>query len=268
MMFMKVPVYDLEGKTTKEITLPEVFSEEIRPDLINRAYLAVRSRSYQPKGVYRWAGLETSAEYIGRRRAYRAMINTGLARLPRVKLPKGRFGEVRRVPFARKGRRAHPPKVEKKLVEKINKKENRKAIRSAIAATASIDYVKKRGHRIDSLKTPIIVSDSFESLKKTREVKDFLKKIKLDAELKRAEKKTIRAGRGKTRGRKYRRKKSLLVVVNSNKGILKAARGIPGIDVSFAKNLNAELLAPGGAPGRLTLFTESAVDSLKNYFKV
>lgn len=265
---MKVPVYDLEGKVAKEITLPEIFLEEIRPDLINRAFLAIRSKSYQPKGVFKWAGLQTTAEYIGRRRAFRAMINTGLARLPRIKLPKGRFGEVRRVPFARKGRRAHPPKTEKIIAERINKKENRKAIRSAIAATASVDFVKKRGHRVNGLKIPIIVDNSFESFRKTKDVKIFLKKIKLDADLKRAEKKTIRAGRGKLRGRKYRRKKSVLIVINSDKGILKAARSLPGVDVSFVKNLNVELLAPGGVPGRLTLFTESAVESLKNLFKV
>jgi large subunit ribosomal protein L4e len=49
--------------------------------------------------------------------------------------------------------------------------------------------------------------------------------------------------------------------------VYKASRNIPGIDVTTAKNLNAELLAPGGVPGRLTIYTESAVKALENAFR-
>ena len=64
--------------------------------------------------------------------------------LPHEKLPKGRYGRVRMIPFAVTGRRAHPPKVEKIIEEKINKKEYQKALFSAISATASSDVVKNR----------------------------------------------------------------------------------------------------------------------------
>lgn len=266
-MIMKVSVYDLDGKSEKRIDLPEIFEEEIRPDLINRACVSLRSKRYQPKGVYELAGLQTTAEYVGRRGAYRSTIGTGRARLPRVKIPGGRRGEVRRVPQARGGRRAHPPKPRKILVEKINKKERRKAIRSAIAATASIDYVKKRCHSVSNKELPIVVDNAFESLKKTKDVKEVLEKLDLGKELEKGAKKTIRSGRGKTRGRKYRRKKRILLVVAEDKGVMKAARSLAGVDISLAKNLNAELLAPGGVPGRLSVYSEAGINALKNIFR-
>ena len=264
---MKLPVFDLEGKETKQLELPSVFAEPVRPDLINRAAIAVRSTLFQPKGSTPLAGLQTSAEYVGRRRAYRTMINIERARLPKVKLAKGRFGEVRIVPQSRGGRPAHPPKVEKILVERINKKERRKAIRSAIAATAQIGLVEKRGHRVEQKTVPIIVEDSFEKLKKTKEVLSLFGKLKLGKELERTKEVKIRPGRGRMRGRRYKRKKGVLVVVSKACPAIKASGNIIGVDVSIVKNLNADLLAPGGQPGRLALFTESAVKELDKLFR-
>jgi len=55
---------------------------------------------------------------------------------------------------------------------------------------------------------------------------------------------TIRAGRGKMRGRKYKTPKGPLVVVGEDKGISLGARNHAGVDVVVVNNLNAELLAP------------------------
>ena len=263
---MKLPVFDTEGKQTKEINLPSVFSEPVRPDLINRAAIAVRSVLFQPKGPTPRAGLQTSAEYVGRRRAYRTMINIERARLPKVKLPKGRFGDVRIVPQAKGGRPAHPPKPEKIMVERINKKERKKAIRSAIAATGRKELVEKRGHKVEG-EVPIIVEDSFENLKKTKEVLSLFKKLKLGKELERCKEVKIRPGKGRMRGRRYKKKRGVLVVVSKECPVIKAAKNIAGVDVSIVKNLNADLLAPGGQPGRLTLFTETAVKELEKLFR-
>ena len=82
----------------------------------------------------------------------------------------------------------------------------------------------------------------------------------------RASVKKIRAGRGKMRGRKYRRRKSVLVVVNKNKGIFQAARNLPGVDICEVHNLSAELLAPGGDCGRLVVWSESALTQLGTLF--
>jgi large subunit ribosomal protein L4e len=194
------------------------------------------------------------------------MMNIERARLPKVKLPKGRFGEVRRVPQSRKGRPAHPPKPEKILVERINKKERRKAIRSAVAATAELELVKRRGHMIDK-KVPFILDDSFENLKKTKEVLSVFEKIGLARELERTAEVKIRAGGGKKRGRRYKKKKGPLVVVSKNCSAINAAKNILGVDAVIVKNLNADLLAPGGQPGRLTVYTESAIKQLDKLFR-
>lgn len=257
---MKADVYGIDGQVKKQVELPDVFREEVRQDIINRAFLSIHSQRIQSKGPNKYAGMQTSAGYVGRRRAYRTMMNISHARLPRVKLPEGGRGEVRKVPQARQGRAAHPLKPEKIWAEKINKKERRKAIRSAIAATAVAELVKKRGH-IFPKNVPIIIDDSFEKMGKTKDVKKILEKI-IPEDLDRTRKKTIRAGRGKMRGRKYRQKKSALVVVSKETPVLKAARNIPGIDVSTAKNLNAEILAPGGVAGRLAVYTESALQEI------
>ena len=44
--------------------------------------------------------------------------------------------------------------------------------------------------------------------------------------------------------------------------MIKSASNIPGIDIIDIKNINVELLAPGTIPGRLTLYTENAVETL------
>jgi len=263
---MKRDVYGLDGKVKESVELPQVFEEEFRPDLINRACLALRSHSYQPMGNYPRAGLQTSAFFRGTRHGFRSMNAKGMARLPRIKEGKGRIGAVRRVPQAVKGRRAHGPKIFKKLHEKINDKERKKAIKSALGATTDKELVKKRGHKITT-DVPLIIIDDFESVKKTKEIKDILKKLKLENELERGEKKKIRAGRGTTRGRKYKRKRSVLIVAVKDKGILKAAKNIPGVDVCLAKDVNAELLAPGGDAGRIAVYTKSAVTKLGEIFK-
>ena len=264
---MKVPMFDLDGKEVKGIELPSIFSEPVRTDLINRAAIAVRSTLFQPKGQDLLSGQKTTAEYYARRQAYRSMMNRELSRLPRVKIPKGKFGEVRIVPQSRGGRPAHPPKVEKILVERINRKERRKAIRSAIAATADIELVKKRNHAVELKSVPIIIEDAFEKLTKTKDITEVFDKLKLEKEMERTKEVKIRAGRGKMRGRRYKKKRGILVVLSKYCPALKASENISGVNVSLVKNLNADLLAPGGQPGRLAIFTESAVKELDKLFR-
>lgn len=265
---MKAKIFSIEGTLGKEIELPTVFDEAVRPDLINRAVLSLQSKQYQKKGTDPLAGVRTSAAYFGRRgKVYRTSMNIGKARLPKLKLPEGNLGEVRRVPHSRKGRRAHPPKTDKIIIEKINRKENKKAIMSAISATSKQDIVQKRGHLIEGLKVPLIIEDKFETVTKTQQVFDILSKMKLGNEIKKSSKKKIKAGRGKMRGRKYRQRKTVLIVVKDKKTIEKAAKNIPGVDISNAKDLNASVLAPGGHPGRLTIYTESAINEIGKIYK-
>ncbi len=255
---MKVDVYSVEGKPLKKVDLPSVFKTPYRPDLILRAVTAIQSHRIQPKGVYYLAGKDTSAEYVGRRGDYRAGINRGTSRLPRTKPGGGGLGEVRRVPHAKGGLRAHPPKVEKVIGKKINAKERKLALMSAIAASGDITLVRKR-HKVGKISLPIIIEDKAEKLKKTKDVEKMLEPLGLADDIKRTKNKKIRAGIGKMRGRKYKKKKSVLIIATS-KDLIKAANNIPGVDAVLVKDLNTELLAPGGHAGRLTIWTESAIN--------
>jgi large subunit ribosomal protein L4e len=160
------------------------------------------------------------------------------------------------------GRRSHAPKAEKNFEKVINKKENRKAIRSAISATIDKAIVSERGHKIPE-NYPFIIDSSFEALNKTKEVQDLFAKLGFTEELERSIVRKIRAGIGKMRGRRYKRKKSILVVVSGECEVEKAVQNVPGVDVAQVNALNAELLAPGTAPGRITLWTEKAVEEME-----
>jgi len=199
-----------------------------------------------------------------------------MARTPRLLHGGGRGAQAPNTPG---GRRAHPPRPEKDWTEKINRKERALALRSAIAAVGNQGLVQTRGHRVPEKATvPLVVSDDFEVLfdritedyKKenrrpayTKEAAKVLEALGLSGELDRAKGGVhVRAGRGKTRGRKYRCPSSILFVVNDTEKARKCFGNLPGVDVVAPSKLNVELLAPGGDPGRLTLFTEKALMTL------
>ena len=244
---MNATVHGLDGEETGDVDLPAVFEEQVRPDLVRRAVLAAQANRKQPYGADDYAGLRTPAESPGSGR--------GMAHVPR------QNNRARRVPQAVSGRRAHPPKEAEDQGLDLNDKERKQAVRSAVAATADADLVAERGHAFDGeVELPVVVSDDFEDLVKTREVVSFLEAVGLHADIERADDgRTVRAGQGKLRGRKYREPASVLVVTSSETGPSKAARNLAGVDVATAREVNAEDLAPGGHPGRLTVWTESAV---------
>jgi len=264
---MKANVYDLNGKAVGKIELPKVFSTPIRKDLILRAFLSAVSNRRQQHGTDVLAGQRSSAHYHGRRRRERwTMANREMAGMQRLhgKIPGYLMFRARNVPQAVKGREAHPPTPKKIWSQKINKKERQLAIRSAIAATANKAIVEGRGHVVKGLEElPIVVENDFEKISKTSQLKKLLESIGLKLELERAEEKKVRAGKGKMRGRMYKRKTGPLIVIANDKGISKAAKNIPGVHISRIENLSVERLAPGAMPGRLTIFTKDAIEKLK-----
>jgi large subunit ribosomal protein L4e len=247
---MQATIRGLDGDDAGSVDLPDVFSEPFRPDLIKRAVLAAQANRKQDYGADDYAGLRTSAESFGSGR--------GMAHVPRTN------GRGARVPSTVGGRKAHPPKAEKDHSLNVNKKERKAAVRSAIAATADADRVAERGHRFDeALDLPLVVSDDFEDLVKTREVVDFLEAVGIADDIERADDgKSVRAGQGKLRGRKYREPKSVLFVTSSETGPSRAARNLAGVDVATAREVNAEDLAPGTHAGRLTVWTEAAIEEV------
>lgn len=254
----KVPLYDLEGKEIEKIDVGSIFETPFRPDVIKRCVLASRRNRQIPYGVDPRAGKKTSAESWGAGR--------GAARIPRVKgsrshsASRGAF-----IPFAVGGRRTHPPNGRQNFSEKINKKEKKLAKKSAIACTANPVLIESRGHIIEDIKSlPLIISDELESLEKTTDIQTVFSHLGLSYDLAKAKRRNaqIRPGKGKRRGRKYKKGKSVLIVIGHDYGVGAAARNLPGVDVVVVDQLNIEHLAPGTHPGRLTLWTKSAIDFL------
>lgn len=262
-------VHKLDGAEKEDIELPTVFEEDYRPDLIKRAVLSYQSRRRQAYGSDDRAGLKTSAHYEGKRHLDRSvqMMNREMSRMPRQHGDTARRFRGMKAPHAVGGRRAHPPKAEKKYEKKMNKKERRKAVRSALAATGEGEFVEERDHIFDA-ELPIVVEDGIQSITKTDELIGTVENLGLGEDLERAGKKKIRAGKGTMRGRKYRTKKSLLIVVDEDKGVSKAAGNIPGVEVSTVENLNAELLSPGAHGARLTLYSKSALEKIDERWSV
>ncbi len=267
---MKTNVYDLQGKVIKEIELPNYFEQSYRPDIIKKAVISSQSKSYQPTGNSPYSNRLNTAEYRGVRKGNRMdnSINTGHARLPRLKNRKVLMaGRVAGVSQAVGGPRAHPPKVTKILIKKINSKERTKAILSAISATANPALVEVRGHMLpDKIKLPLVIDNSIENLEKTKDVYSFLDSFGLSNNIEKAkDAKTFRAGKGKSRGRRYKRRKSVLFVLGDNKNY-KIFQNLEGADVVSATQLSINELAPGTHAGRLTIFSESAVSKLTDRF--
>lgn len=260
---MKADILDMTGRKVKSVDLPKQFSEEYRPDIIRRAFLALMSHKRQPYGAKEGAGMRYSATLSRRRNRYKGAYGKGISRVPR-KILTRRGTQFRWVgavmPGTVGGRRAHPPKSEKDFSQKINVRERKKAIRSAIAATIIPDVVKARGHNVENV--PIVIESKFESLTKTREVLNILNKIGLRKEMERVSVKKVRAGKGKSRGRKYKTKKGPLLVVSDKCSLLNSSKSLPGVDVVKVKDLNVELLAPGSDPGRLCVWTDKAIEFL------
>jgi large subunit ribosomal protein L4e len=58
--------------------------------------------------------------------------------------------------------------------------------------------------------------------------------------------------------RNHRQRRGPLVVYNEDKGIVKAFRNLPGVEVVNVCQLNLLQLAPGGHLGRFVIWTEGA----------
>ncbi|MFH1325714.1 MAG: 50S ribosomal protein L4 [archaeon] len=264
---MKAEILDINGKKTKEIELPEFFSEKIREDIVARVLEAKKKKQpYSPSLV---AGKQYSAsgKIKHHRHVWKTHYGKGIARIPR-KIMSRRGSQFNwigaTVPSTVGGRRAHPPKVVAMInSKKINKKEISIALKSAISATANEKEVSGKYEKLrnEKLKLPIVVESKITSLK-AKELMNSMKKIlggKLfDVAIK---KKTIRAGKGKMRGRKYKSNAGLLIVTGNDE---KMKTGF--FDVVNAKNVSITDLAKGGL-GRLTVYTENSIKNLKEKIK-
>ena len=112
-----------------------------------------------------------------------------------------------------------------------------------------------------------MVTDGIESLTKTKQAVEALKKLGCGEELQKViDSKALRAGKGKARSRRYVQRLGPLVIYNEDNGITRAMRNIPGVETAHIDRLNLLRLAPGGAFGRFVIFTESAFKKLSEIY--
>ncbi len=254
-------VYSIDGKPSGSVELPKMFNTEVKPWLISRAVVVEQSRRMQPQGHFVLAGMQTTATYYGAMMSYRSGRHVGRAIRPREKLGGGSQGRVRRIPSATSGKRAHPHQVEKRIWESMNAREYHGAFESAIASTASRSYTSAAISKDRQL--PIVVSDELESIKRTKEALKVFEGLGVSANAA-----IERSRKGSRRSARQRRSShSILIVVNDDKGIAKAASNIPGVEVSTLASLKVGQLAPGGTPHITAIWSESAIRNVTEAVK-
>lgn len=247
----RVHVLSLSGKPGESVPLPEAFSVPVRPDLVRRAVVAAQSHRRQPHGTAPTAGLRHSVEWSGKGR--------GVARTPRL-MDSMRGAQS---PNTVGGRPAHPPRTETIWTKKINTKERRLAFAAALAATREPRLLATRGHRLpEKIHLPVVVENGLEEVATASEARKLLDRLKLWDEVERA-RNGVRhqSGRARRRGRGRHTPVGILIVTSAP-GRARGFQNLSGVDVVPTHRLGTEDLAPGGEPGRLTLFTPASLDAL------
>ena len=256
----KIQILDINGKKKAEITT-SLFEEPIREDIIFKVVEA--EKTWHPNAHKFEAGMSRSASGIQRKRrkVWKSDRGRGLSRIPRkIMWRRGtQFSWVGAIiPSARGGRRAHGPKG-KINDKKINKKELIKALFSALTYTSSVEELKKKYFSLSEKKIetnlPIVIEKKFLELN-TKQTLESLKKILGELYNVAIQKKSIRAGIGKLRGRKNKKNAGLLLVIGKDE-----KKRIKGIEVVNSDDLVVSDLATNGA--RLVMFTENAIKELE-----
>ena len=255
---MKATLYDVSGKKKGDVNLPALFETHVREDLTAR--FAEAAKEWQPHSTYSEAGKRHSASgtISHKRHDWKGQYGKGISRTPRKNMSRrgSQFNWVgAEVSNTRGGRVPHPPKG-MRYYRKINKKEQTLALNCALAATAQSKYVQKRYSRLTnaSVSAPWVIESKLDNMK-FKDLKLVLKNIfgaHFDLIL---QHKTVRAGKGKARGRTYKSNAGLLLVISSKEKLIAS-----GIDVVNVKDVNITDLYP---LGRIVLYTEKALEELE-----
>lgn len=255
---MKTTSYSVSGTKEGEVELPLVFTTPFRAELIHKAFTNLNSHKFQPQGRHPTAGMDVVA------RSNDPPTGQGGSRIAKMRGGGGgRQGQAGGVASVRGGRQAHPPIVDKVIYKKINKKENKVALCSAIAATASKELVKARGHKVEEIESfPIVVSDDIETISQATEMSKALESLKLMNDVKRLESRRIRTGKSSLRGRSKKIGKSVLFVAKDASNLSKACGAFAGVEARSVKDLSVLDLAPGSDPIRLTVYSKAAIEEI------
>jgi len=259
---MKIQVLDQQGKKTSEIDT-NIFDNKIRKDIIQKVVEIEKIK--QPYSPALEAGKQASASGKVRhgRRRWKSAAGRGISRIPRkIFWRRGTqfYWQGATISSAVGGRRAHPPKVLGMInTKKINKKEKKIAFLSALALTTSLNDIQEKYENLKNkeikIKLPLVIDDKMLDLN-TKQFLESLKKILNGFWEIAIKKKAVRAGKGKKRGRKYKKTGGMLLVMGNNKN-----KKISGIEIKKANAVSITNLASNGA--RLVVYTKQAINDLE-----
>ncbi|MDO8563892.1 MAG: 50S ribosomal protein L4 [Nanoarchaeota archaeon] len=254
---MKAALYDQLGKKKSDIELPSVFSTPIREDIVVKSFEAEKFLDRQVYANYEEAGKRHSASgtISHRRHEWKGHYGKGIARLPRKTMWRRgtQFYWVgAETSQTRGGRMAHPPKASFAF-RKINKKERNLALNIAFTSTFNKELVKKHYASLDTGFSASVI----ESLPvRTKDLLSSLKNIFGTAFSVVMKKKSVRSGKGKARGRRYKSNSGLLIVSGNSE-----SNKFTGVEIKSVSELKLRDLYP---LGRLTLYTKKALEEISN----
>ena len=261
---MKAKMFDKSGKEKGSVDLPKNFGGKIRADILLKVFEAQRGIYAQAYGSMEGAGAQYSASGISKKKRHdwKATYGKGISRVPRKVMSRhgASFNWIgATVSNTRGGRRPHAPRSAKNPFLKVNKKELLLAFNSAFAGTVDAKALEKKYSR--KVESGFVFDDKFLGVK----TKDFIvvmKKVFGDAFGSVMKTKSIRAGIGKMRGRKYKSNAGLLFVVGNEEQMKRK-----GVEVVSVNDLTIKDLAPNGEPGRLVCYSENAIKEIGERFK-
>ena len=260
---MKTKIFDSAGKESGSLDLPKNFSFKIREDILSKVFEAQRGIYAQAYGAKEGAGAQYSASGIikKKRHDWKASYGKGISRVPRKVMSRhgASFNWIgATVSNTRGGRRPHAPRSEKNPFKKINKKELLIAFNSAFAGTVDAKSLEKKyGRQVNSG----FVFDNKILNSKTKDFIIAMKKSFGDSFNGVLKKKSIRAGIGKMRGRKYKSNAGLLFVISKDEEMKRK-----GIEIVRVPDLKIKDLSPNGEPGRIVCYTENAIKEIGERF--
>jgi large subunit ribosomal protein L4e len=261
---MKTKLIDKTGKEKGTIDLPKCFSKRIRSDILAKVFEAQKGAYSNSYGAKKGAGAQYSASGIlkHKRHDWKSTYGKGISRIPRKIMSRhgASFNWIgATVSNTRGGRRPHAPRAEKNLFKKINKKELISAFESAFAGTINNAFLEKKYEC--KINSGFVFTEDI-LIMKTKEFVKILNSLFGECAQKVFKKKSIRAGIGKMRGRKYKSNAGLLFVIGNNEKMKRT-----GVDVVNVGDLRISDLSPNGEPGRITVYTENAIKEIEERFK-
>jgi large subunit ribosomal protein L4e len=257
---MKAKLFSIKGESNKEIELPKIFSIKLREDIAKKVFEAEKTQ--QPYGPNPESGKKHSASGIIRhlRHVWKSGYGRGRSRVPRkIMWRRGNqfYWVGAEASSTRGGRRAHGPKIVHQLMKKkINKKEKSLAFATGISATVNLELIKSRYSTLKNseIKNYPLVFDSSILTAKTKDFVKLLEKSLGELFNIAVPNKKVRPGKGKVRGRKYKKSPGVLIVIGSKEELKSNLFDVKKINEICMKDLYPL--------GRLTVYSEEAIKEL------